>query len=261
MTKRIVLYGYAIENGEYVCDREAAMVIHKIYDMYIEGASFNSIAEQLNREGTIYLEERPTWNKHLIKRILQNRKYLGESHYPRIISGEQFRQVQMIIASKTENRKTGNTDASNKVWGYTVCGACGGKLNRTGGGPKDKHIIVLKCSACGVLLRIPKAKLEQEITVQYSYYQNNLDREYTPSTEVIRIQNAIDRGIESPENPNEVIRWILTGITARYSCCHVAPKQVSISSLRDINWKQFDQSVRAIRIAESVEISLQFKEL
>ena len=259
MTKRIVLYGYTIEKGEYICDESAAAVIRRIYSMYTDGASYNGIAEMLNTEGTIYLEERPLWNKHLIKRILQNRKYLGEGYYPRIVSDDQFRLVQEIIAAKNENRKKRDPKAFDKVWDYTVCGACGGKLYRTGGGPKDKSIAALKCRDCGTVLRVSKARLEQEITGQFADYQNNIDRDYTPSAEVIRIQNAIDRGIESPEHPEELIRTILAGITARYSCCHAGPRLMQISSLQDINWQQFDRSVSAICIAESIDISLQFK--
>ena len=41
---------------------------------------------------------------------------------------------------------------------------------------------------------------------------------YDPSSEVIRLTNAINRGLENPEKPEEVISLILQGVAARYEC-------------------------------------------
>lgn len=43
---------------------------------------------------------------------------------------------------------------------------------------------------------------------------------YTPSLEVMKIDNAINRALEKAEQPEVVINMILQGITARYSCCN-----------------------------------------
>jgi len=41
---------------------------------------------------------------------------------------------------------------------------------------------------------------------------------YRPSEELIRLNNAINRGLEYPEHPEDIIGLILQGITARYDC-------------------------------------------
>ena len=56
-----------------------------------------------------------------------------------------------------------------------------------------------------------KAKINNEETALTSY---------TPSPEVMKIDNAINRALEKAEQPEVVINMILQGIAARYSCCN-----------------------------------------
>lgn len=42
---------------------------------------------------------------------------------------------------------------------------------------------------------------------------------YTPSAEVMRLDNAINRGLEQPASPEAVMALILQGAAARYACC------------------------------------------
>ena len=39
MTKRIVPYGYAIEDGRYTLEAEEAAVVQEIYSLYLTGES------------------------------------------------------------------------------------------------------------------------------------------------------------------------------------------------------------------------------
>ena len=41
---------------------------------------------------------------------------------------------------------------------------------------------------------------------------------YEPSGEVVRLTNAINRGLERPKQPEDIARLILQGISARYDC-------------------------------------------
>lgn len=71
MTKRIVPYGYAIENGRYTLEAEEAAVVQQIYSLYLTGESYARIADSLNHSGPAYHPEHPLWNKHIVKRILE----------------------------------------------------------------------------------------------------------------------------------------------------------------------------------------------
>ena len=41
---------------------------------------------------------------------------------------------------------------------------------------------------------------------------------YEPSGEVVRLTNAINRGLERPKQPEDIAKLILHGISARYDC-------------------------------------------
>ena len=47
MTKRIVPYGYAIEDGRYTLEAEEAAVVQQIYSLYLTGESYARIADNL----------------------------------------------------------------------------------------------------------------------------------------------------------------------------------------------------------------------
>ena len=54
MTKRIVPYGYAIEDGRYTLEAEEAAVVQEIYSLYLTGESYARIADSLNHSGPAY---------------------------------------------------------------------------------------------------------------------------------------------------------------------------------------------------------------
>ena len=77
MTNRKNLYGYRIENGAL------------------------AVVEALNGDGVPYSAEAPEWNKHKVKRLLENPRYTGADGYPAILDEDTFQAVQEQIRSKT----------------------------------------------------------------------------------------------------------------------------------------------------------------
>lgn len=72
---------------------------------------------------------------------------------------------------------------------------------------------------------------------------------YTPSAEVIRLNNVINRGLEQPESPEAVMMLILQGAAARYDCC---PDTIcgyeNSDRLTKVNWRRFHRAVSHITI-------------
>ena len=91
MTNRKNLYGYHIQNGELTVLPEEAAVVGRIVTLYIAGGSYQGIADNLNHNGVPFSSEAPLWNKHKVKRLLENttlyitvEKFLTEvMHLPR----------------------------------------------------------------------------------------------------------------------------------------------------------------------------------
>ena len=102
MTYRKNLYGYRIVSGEIALVPDEKAVVERIAGLYIAGASYQTIADSLNKAGTPFSSEAPLWNKHKVKRLLENPRYTGTKGYPAILDGDTFHAVQAQIRAKTE---------------------------------------------------------------------------------------------------------------------------------------------------------------
>ena len=78
---------------------------------------------------------------------------------------------------------------------------------------------------------------------------------YTPSAEVIRLNNVINRGLEQPESPEAVMMLILQGAAARYdTICGYE----NSDRLTKVNWRRFHRAVSHITITPDGAVRLTF---
>lgn len=95
-------FGYRIRKGKAVIDEPAAEKIRQLYKNYLGGLSMENAAKEAGIEtyhGTV-------------KRMMENRHYLGDDFYPAIIDGDTFteamleRQRRMKALGRTERIKS-----------------------------------------------------------------------------------------------------------------------------------------------------------
>lgn len=165
MSNRRILYGYQVQDGVLTINSRERAVVERIVALYLEGFSYQRISDILNQDKIPFSEDAAHWNKHKVKRLLENPRYTGTNGYPLIIEQAVFQEVQQQIRDKTANY--------NK---------------------REQPI--------------PKASMNEEMQ----------EVTYKPSDEVIRLTNAINRGLEHPDAPEDVVAMILQGISARYDC-------------------------------------------
>ena len=106
MRIRNILYGYQIRDGVLAINFQEKAVVEHVIALYLDGYSYQRISDILNEEGKSFSPEAPTWNKHKVKRLLENPRYTGVGGYPPIIEPSVFQNVQQRIRSKTANYKT-----------------------------------------------------------------------------------------------------------------------------------------------------------
>ena len=103
-------FGYQVEMGEVVLHTQEAKLVEYIFQQYLSGASFNALVAQL-REQPIPYDEGRLWNKNMVARILEDRRYTGDGAYPAIIDRETLSRVlekrssKQAPAQKTEAQK------------------------------------------------------------------------------------------------------------------------------------------------------------
>ena len=219
MSKRKLLYGYQIQNGELTVVKAEASVVARVASLYLEGLSYQKLADLLNQEHIPFSKEVPVWDKHKVKRLLENPRYTGQNGYPGILDTETFQCVQSRIQEKTAKQTPKAERQILKLADRLHCASCGSTLYRMGGKNHRKDTLYLKCAHCGITITIQDEILLEEVIHQMEEWDRPEQTSYQPSGEVIRLTNAINRGLEHPDDPQEVISLILQGAAARYACC------------------------------------------
>ena len=102
-TNRTQPFGYRMEFGKIVKDPDEARWVVYIYEQYIKGESIKTLSDGMSGMGTYYDADKP-WNKSMIARILQDRRYIGEGKYPQIIDESTFQKVN----EKRDKKKPAN---------------------------------------------------------------------------------------------------------------------------------------------------------
>lgn len=130
MSNRKMLYGYQIQNGELTLVPEEAAVVKRVAGLYLDGLSYQKLADLLNQEHIPFSQETPAWDKHKVKRLLENPRYTGQKGYPAILDGETFHCVQSRIREKTAKQTPKAERPALKLASRLRCSACGAALHR-----------------------------------------------------------------------------------------------------------------------------------
>lgn len=104
---RNIPFGYCMINGKYAVNSGEAAAVKQIFTEYSYGESLNEIAAKMT---VPYHSDKPVWNKNMVKRVLENRRYIGECGYPQIIESQIFNDVQNIKSRKITRTKIKNKE-------------------------------------------------------------------------------------------------------------------------------------------------------
>ena len=258
MSKRKLLYGYQIQNGELTVVEAEASVVARVASLYLEGLSYQKLADLLNQEHILFSKEVPVWDKHKVKRLLENPRYTGQNGYPGILDTETFQCVQSRIQEKTAKQTPKAERQILKLADRLHCASCGSALYRMGGKNRRKDTLYLKCAHCGITITIQDEILLEEVIHQMEEWERPEQTSYQPSGEVIRLTNAINRGLEHPDDLQEVISLILQGAAARYACC--PDTQEHTNRPLDVCWDHIRLAGSDINISEENTVKVTFQQ-
>ena len=161
-------------DGNLVINEEQAVIVRRIYAMFLQGKTPYAIAKILTAEGIQTPGGKTKWGSTVIESILTNEKYKGdallqkvftidfltkkkrvnegqvpqyyvEDNHPAIIEPEIFEQVQQIMAVRKQSPQQGSSVSifSGKV----ICGNCGGFYGSKVWHSKDKYRrVIWRCN-------------------------------------------------------------------------------------------------------------------
>ena len=69
------------EDGNLVLNEKEAVIVRRIFALFLEGASPHKIAKTLTTEGILSPGKKSKWNAATVRRMLENEKYKGDALY------------------------------------------------------------------------------------------------------------------------------------------------------------------------------------
>ena len=94
---RNIPFGYMMRGGKYLAEPTEFEAVTQIFKMYLNGMSLKSIAAEMT---VPYNADKLLWNKNMVSRVLENKRYVGDDTYPQIIEQETFDRANSIKAEK-----------------------------------------------------------------------------------------------------------------------------------------------------------------
>ena len=104
MSYRKILYGYQIQNGELTLVPEEAAVVNRIAGLYLDGLSYQKLADLLNQKNIPFSQEAPAWDKHKVTRLLETEGLSGH-----------LRRWDFSLRPEPHSGKNGKTDTQSRA--------------------------------------------------------------------------------------------------------------------------------------------------
>ena len=239
---RSISFGYCMKNGKIQLKSNEAKAVKMIFKEYLKGSSLNNIAVLMMSKNIAYTEVSEKWNKNMVKRILENEKYLGNDVYPSLIEADIFHK-----ANQKKQIKAMSVNAISKelqtIHSLTYCAECGHRLSRIGGNTSSEKWDCHNAECCRLSYRMTDKMLRSMIlnimnTVIANPELIDTDTEiseYIPSLEITRQQNQINRIMDNPEfDFDKAKEDIFRLAEMKYSCCTYNDKSHKTEALKNI---------------------------
>ena len=104
-------YGYRIENGVCVIDNKEREILKKLFLSYLEVGTLLGASDKSGFN---------TKSHACVKRILINKRYLGDDYYPKIIEKELFEKVNEKLKEKHRKGKTSKEKTYQEIIGFSI---------------------------------------------------------------------------------------------------------------------------------------------
>ena len=224
---RVIPFGYCMKSGEITTEPKEVCAVAEIFSEYLNGSSLLQIAKLMESKKIRYTEDSDRWNKNMVKRIIENEKYLGTDKYPQIIDEDIFRQAneKRVRKATTLNLVSDDLQEIRKV---TYCAECGEKLFRKTNGKGREYwncgnpdcfkyeYRLTDQMIIGAVLTVLNTAIANPCLLEYGGEVST----YSPTADVIRKQNEINQMSDSIQvDFDRVKAEIFKLAEMKYDCC------------------------------------------
>lgn len=259
-----------------ICLKEADTV-KQIFSQYLNGKNLKNIAEKLTENQVEFMPGEYGWNKSRIKRMIEDKRYIGNNTYPPIIDEDIYKKANAEKDNRRTNINPVVTAEKKLLTHKVICTNCGRKLfHNTDSRLKNSEKWFCKNEDCQFSVYMTVAELEQRITEVLNLLISNYNfTEYEetdisaePSLEICKTENEIERLLESIDfDKTEIQNMILQCAAKKYDAYkgvrHITDRLKAdfekSSPLSAFNAELFDITVSAVVIDKDKKVSLKLK--
>lgn len=224
---RTIPFGYCMKNGEITTEPKEVYAVVTIFDEYLEGRSLSEIAKLMQTEKIRYNAVSDKWNKNMVKRIIENDKYLGNDTYPQLITDDIFKRANEKRVKKATTLNLISEDLQ-AIRNITYCLECDHKLSRIGGNSKyekwdcrnpDCYKLEFRLTdqmIIGAVLNVLNSAIVNPSLLESGGEIST----YSPTADIVRKQNEINHMTDSPQvDFDRVKAEIFRLAEMKYDCC------------------------------------------
>lgn len=274
MKNRRIPYGYEMKNGSIVICESESVVVRQIFADYIGGENLKSIADSLMNRKVEYLPGKTGWNKSRIKRIIEDKRYIGDNIYPNIIQEEILNRANELKTSRCKTKDSKINKDSKLIKSKMFCGECGNLLHHKTDNAKS-NTETWSCKNCKMSVKMILEDVEKQITVLLNKVIHNTELimientndEEIPS-ELICMENEVERMLEQVDFDKEklqdkILQCAAKKYTLNMSVQHITDRLKAdfekSSPLLTFSADLFDKAVSSVIMTKDKSISIILK--
>lgn len=267
---RYLSFGYRIMNGTLTVHDAEAEVVKQIYSDYLSGISYQTIAEKLSAGDISYKADSTLWNKHMVKRMLENPRYIGQKGLPAIIDENSFQVAAAITQQKNQGQPL--SEELSIIRKKLHCYGCGSKYERDGRNPQyeswcckaegrtgrrisDQILLENICTAMNTVIAQPELLGRSERHL------------YELSLDITKLNNQINRELEKAKMDSDYVKLLIFNNAAeKYASCKDCEATYLTEQLRERFKNQppliefdptlFDETVKQVLIEQDGTVHL-----
>lgn len=261
-------FGYQMKNGVYIVVPKEESLIQDLFMSYLNGASLNQLSDIAEQTGLKFRENATSWNKNMVSRILDNKRYWDGEKYPPILTQD--------IAKRVANLKKSKAAPKSEIpfiRKRMTCPYCGDVLQRNS---KKSPRVYWDCKGCQNRFGpISDNELQQAVTEKLlSICRNPQVAEPERSTnnslsiQAARLTNEINQLLDQREvDTDRLLPLILECAAEKYKTCGIKESDhltIKIKALfqehsndEKLDRKLFEQTVKLVILQPDSSIKFQ----
>lgn len=238
MNHRNIPLGYAISGGSITINEAEADTVREIAEQYLSGKSLKSIAEMLTAKHIEYMSGKTDWNRSRIKRIVEDKRYIGDGGYLPILTEQEYAAMQSIKAAKNTQKDVNHTEGIFTLNAPVVCPNCGGRMHRRFD-RRRKATTWWQCSECKASVNMSDEDMLGGITELLNEVIADPESikipksDHEESQEIERLNAEISKALNTVGFDKEALKQkMLTCVSEKYTS--LGTEEITAQSLKDI---------------------------